>query len=440
MRSSNILIDVETGTEIIFDALEPAFTQTYNSDLIEYSRYLDGVHITDLVSPNQRQMQVVVRTTTPSDTRRKLDYYRMTGKPLVMFIAAEDSASQVIVKSVDYCHGKESAASIQISLACYGVEGHARMATDSRCYNDGEVSNDMFSLLGVPFHSLLGNAVKLDTVGEDVSWAVSGTNGNIEPGIYMMLVRARGTEYVLNDMGIRFRDSTDVRTIIFQNISVDTVTGYQWFAAIGTVLESSDGHNFSIMVFKTTNATNSLYIDAMAIFPTSGTITIPTYTITGPVPGIPGVVTPTSYVIDRFQLDTVAGPRAVPLTTLGGAAHTASTSASGFYEQSHAGGDVKTFYYDWNKSRYLRILAVNVACDTETTLTVYHCWRVLGAVKRLHAYTMTLTAAQAKAGVNTDYPIVLDVPHGTIGWIETRAADACTVSVNVVARYNSITF
>lgn len=440
MRSSNILIDVESGTEIIFDALEPAFTQTYNSDLVEYSRYLDGVHITDLVSPNQRQMQVVVRTTTPSDTRRKLDYYRMTGKPLVMFIAAEDSVSQVIVKAVDYSHGNESAASMQISLACYGIEGHCRLATDARCSTGGEVSNDMFSLLGVPFHSLLGNAIKLDAVGESVSFAISGANGNVDPGIYMMLVRARGTENVLNDMGVRFRDSTDVRTVIHQDISVDTITGYQWFAAIGTVLEVSDGNNFSVVVLKNTAATNSLYIDAMAIFPTSGTITIPTYTITGPVPGIPGVVSPTSYVIDQFQLDTVAGPRAVPLTTLGGAAHTASTSAAGFYEQSHAGGDVKTFYYDWNKNRYLRILAVNVACDTATTLTVYHCWRVLGAVKRLHAYTMTLTAAQAKAGVNTDYPIVLDVPHGTIGWIETRATDACTVSVNVMARYNSITF
>lgn len=440
MRSSNILIDVETGTEIIFDALEPALTQTYNSDLVEYSRYLDGVHITDLVSPNQRQMQVAVRTTTPSDTRRKLDYYRMTGKPLVMFIAAEDSASQVIVKSVDYSHGNETAASIQISLACYGIEGHCRLATDARCSTGGEVSNDMFSLLGVPFHSLLGNAIKLDAAGESVSFAISGANGGIEPGIYMMLVRARGTEYVLNDMGVRFRDSTDVRTVIHQDISVDTTTGYQWFAAIGTVLVASEGNNFSVVVLKNTAATNSLYIDALAIFPTSGTISIPTYTITGPVPGIPGVVTPTSYIIDQFQLDTVAGPRAVPLTTLGGTALTASTSAAGFYEQSHAGGDVKTFYYDWNKSRYLRILAVNVACDTETTLTVYHCWRVLGAVKRLHAYTMTLTAAQAKAGVNSDYPIVLDVPRGTIGWIETRATDACTVSVNVMARYNSITF
>lgn len=440
MRSSNVLIDVETATEIIFDALEPALSLTSTSDIVEYSRYLDGVHVSELISPNQRQMQVVVRTTTPSDTRRKLDYYRMTGKPLVMFIAAEDFASQVIVKSVDYSHGNETAASIQISLVCYGIEGHARLATDSRCYSDGEVSNDMFSLLGVPFHSLLGNAVKLDTVGEDVSWAITGTYGNIEPGIYMMLVRARGTEYVLNDMGIRFRDSTNVSTIIFQNISVDTVTGYQWFAAIGTVQPTSKGHNFSVMVIKTTAATNSLYIDAMAVFPTSGDITIPTYAITGPVPGIPGVITPTSYIIDQFQLDTVSGPRAVPLTTLAGAAHTASASSPGFYEQVHTGGDVKTFYYDWNKNRYLRILAVNVACDTATTLTVYHCWRVLGAVKRLHAYTMTLTAAQAKAGVNTDYPIVLDVPHGTIGWIETRATDACTVSVNVMARYDSITF
>lgn len=428
MGSSNVLIDVETATEIIFDALEPALSQTCTSDIVEYSRYLDGVRVSELISPNQRQMQVLVRTTTPSATRRKLDYYRLTGKPLVMMIAADDSISQVIIKSVDYSHGNETAASIQLSMVCYGIEGHVRLATDTRCTTTGASGSDS--------NSLLGNAVLLDTAGEYINFTLAGTGDNIEAGIYMMLVRARASSGVMSDMGVRLIDTTTVLTTIQQNISVDNI-GYTWYAAMGTVYPTSVGNNFRIHVLKNTASVNTLYVDALAIFPTSGSISIPVYTITGPIPGINP---PVSYIIDQFQVDTVSGPRAVPLTTLGGTALTASTSAAGFYEQSHAGGDVKTFYYDWNKSRYLRILSVNVSCDTETTLTVYHCWRVLGAVKRLHAYTMTLTAAQAKAGVNTDYPIVLDVPHGTIGWIETRAAGPCTVSVNVMARYNSITF
>lgn len=416
--AANVLLDVESGTEIIFDALEPSVVHTYVNDVVEYSRFEDGVHETIVSAANQRQIDITVRTTNPSNTRRLLDFFRSTGQPLVLLMGFDDFASEVVIKDFEMQRGNETATPISLSLAAYGTEGQMRLASDPRCTQSGATITADANAIG-------GYASVLDAAGDKVSFSFTSNGAYLPEGQYMILVRAKASAPISNDMILRFYDSDRDDHVILRTVSVDD-DGYAYYAAVGTASELNLDHTFQVYPQKLTASVNSISVDVIAYVATSGEIEIPDYTIA------------LSDITDEFALSTEAGPRAVPLTTIAGVPLDASTDAPGFYTYTFTSAGTKTFYYDWAKTRYLRIMSVNVASSVSAAMTVYHCWRVLGKVKYLWAYTMNLTAAQAYEGCNTDYPIVLDVPPGTIGWIEVHATAACTVSVNVMARYDSI--
>lgn len=415
---ANILLDVETGTEIIFDALVPTITHLYSNDTVEFSRFRDGKHKIKVTSPGQKQIEITIRTTTPSETRRLIDYYRTTGKPLVLLMGYDDSASEVVIKDAQYDRDNRTAAEITLTLAAYGVEGQMRLAADPRCAGAGGTVTSDANAIG-------GYSYVLNAAGEYISFSFTSSGAYLPADQYMIIVRAKASTPISNDLIIKMYDSSRGEYIILRAVSVST-SGYSYYVAVGTAQEDNLNHTVQVYPQKLTASVNSISVDVVAYVATSGDVEIPDYTIE------------LSDVTNEFQLSTEIGPRAVPLTTSTGDPLTASTDAPGFYTYEFSGAGTKTFYYDWNKTRYLRVMSVNVASSVSAAMTVYHCWRVLGAVKKLFAYTMELTAAQAYAGCNTDYPIVLDVPPGTIGWIEVHATAACTVSVNVMARYDSI--
>lgn len=137
---------------------------------------------------------------------------------------------------------------------------------------------------------------------------------------------------------------------------------------------------------------------------------------------------------DEFRR-TSGGPKAVPLTASDGTALTPDTDAPAFFTLAAAEAATLKFYVDHDGSRNIRINDINVTADDEVACTVALKWRVLGADKEKYAYAMSLTGTQAVGGANTAYPLIEDVPPGTIQWIEVATAGACTVAVNVMGRY-----
>lgn len=139
--------------------------------------------------------------------------------------------------------------------------------------------------------------------------------------------------------------------------------------------------------------------------------------------------------VDEFKQPNGNTPRGIPLTDAEGTVLTQDTDAPAFYKQAASGAETLSFFVDPDGSRYVRINDINVTADTEVALTVALKWKVLGANKEKYAYAMSLTGAQALGGINTAYPLIEDVPPGTIQVIEVATAGACTVAVNVMGRY-----
>lgn len=140
---------------------------------------------------------------------------------------------------------------------------------------------------------------------------------------------------------------------------------------------------------------------------------------------------------DEFKQEVGDKPRGIPLTDSGGTELTPDTDAPAFYKQTATGAETLDFYIDHDGSRYLRLIGINVTASASVTLDVALKWKVLGAEKEKYAYSMSLTGTQALAGVSTAYPLIEDVPPGTIQVLEVATGGAATVAVNVMGRYKA---
>lgn len=262
---SNLLLDPDTGTYLIFDELEEGIERTYANEVSNYKRFSDGQNISWIPSAGARELRLVFRSGDPKYTRRLLDYFRRKGKHLVLWLGTSDFASEIIINDFEEHKAIGGLVPYSMSYSCYGDMGQIRIAADPRC-TGGSISADV--------NAISGSKATLSTIGTQRYFTALAGELYLPADKYLVIVSAKGSNVVANDLKIGVYDVTASASVASSLLTVKT-TGYNLYIIEVTTTSALDGHTLKIYAEKATSSTNSISVDAISYLQTSGKIKYP---------------------------------------------------------------------------------------------------------------------------------------------------------------------
>jgi len=262
-KYTNVLLDYEGGIEILFSR-PPGTTFSYSNDVIEYVRRRDVKTVPHVSSAGVREISFQMETAASPTMERQLDYFRRSGKSLLLFLPLSNFASEIVIKDVDLVEQARTTQTFNISIYCFGVEGMSALANDPLC--DGEPVGADSDAMG-EYSAVLGEIWGLR------GFFVNADLFNMPAGNYTVYVRAVATTVVSNDLRIALHDPTAAEMVI-DSLKTCGTTAYTWYAASGTIDSANADHNVRVCAQKATATTNSIHVDMVAYVHASGLITI----------------------------------------------------------------------------------------------------------------------------------------------------------------------
>lgn len=266
MVFANILYDRSSGIEILF--VRPVGTSTgHENVIIDYPRSIDYKMVSWLSSAGIREIEFVMQVTT-SDTatmERTLDYFRSSGKSLLLFLPTMFFASEITIKDVQLVEQIATTQKYSVSAYCYGTEGISMLS------NSSGMSGATTNTTDANACSSLVTTLTTSAAYRRIPY-VSVDDIYLEAGTYTVWVRAKSSAGTTNDMTISVVDNTS-GSLASGSQTVPT-SAYLWYGLSVTVPTTSVGHTVNISATKATSATNTLYIDAISIVRSSGLIAI----------------------------------------------------------------------------------------------------------------------------------------------------------------------
>lgn len=266
MPSANILYDHDTGIEITF--YKPHGSATgHENVVIDYIRALDNKQVPWISSAGMREIEfdMQVEAVNTATMERTMDYFRRSGKHLLLFVPSLYFASEIVIQDVNLVEEIGTTQTYAVSAYCYGMEGISILANNSNVQTNVSYSADASSLGGtVATLAIEGDYVKLNSIPLDDIY--------LEAEYYTMWVRAKAVYDALEDAALEISDDTSGTLAIDTRAFNDTA--YEWRAMEVIILSTSEGHNIDFVVEKYTSATNTISVDAIAFVRGSGNITV----------------------------------------------------------------------------------------------------------------------------------------------------------------------
>lgn len=261
---TNILLDYEDSIEILF-TLPPGTALSYPNEVIEYVRASDVKTVPHISSAGMREINFQMQTNVSRTLERQLDYFRRSGKSLLLFIPTEKFASEIVITDVSLPEIVSTYQTFTISAYCYGVEGRAMLADDPSGFWVTATTPDA--------DSICGDVITLDTQTQYISIPnVPADNVFCIPADYTVWVRAKSSAGTADDLRIGINDTT------LGDLDIDyytvTTSAYAWYVLEGTIETTSEGNDITFYSWKETTETNDLYIDVIAFVHSSGLITV----------------------------------------------------------------------------------------------------------------------------------------------------------------------
>lgn len=266
MATANIFYDRTTNTEILFS--RPVGTSTgHENNVIDYLRVLDNKLVSWLSSSGVREIEysMVVETTNTATMERTMDYFRSSGRPFLLMLPTMFLASEITIKDIQLVEQIATTQTYKVSAICYGVEGVSMLSNSSGMTGTATNTTDTDSCSGlVTTLSAISEYRRIPYLSVDEIY--------LEPGNYVVWVRAKSTAGTANDMTISVVDNTSGS--LASGSRTVTSTGYAWYGLNVTVPDASLGHTINVEAIKATSGTNTLYIDSISIVRASGLITV----------------------------------------------------------------------------------------------------------------------------------------------------------------------
>lgn len=263
---TNVILDYENGTEIIF-SMPPGGEISYPNEVVDFIRSAKNRTESWISSAGMREIKFQMQTYSSPTLERQLDYFRRIGKSLLLFIPNIYFASEIVIHDVNLTEKCETTQTFDVSAYCYGIEGVSALATASIMY--GEPAS-------VPDADSIGGLVSpLYEIYHDIQGFESSTSNIYMPaGSWSIIVRAKSTVGTANDLFIRGHDPTAAEYFVNGTKTVGT-SGYQYYIANGTVDSNNvPDHLVQVYASKATTATNTIYVDLIAYVHASGLITV----------------------------------------------------------------------------------------------------------------------------------------------------------------------
>lgn len=263
---TNVLLDYENSTEIVF-CMPPGSEFVYTNEVVDFIRSAKNRTESWVSSAGMREVKFQVQTSTSPAIERQLDYFRRTGKSLLLFIPSLFFASEIVIDDVQLTVKCETTQTFDVSAFCFGIEGMSALATSSIMYGEPASVADS--------DSISGTVSPLYAIYHDIQGFESSTSNEYMPeGSWTIFVRAKSTAGTTNDLYIRGHDPTAAEFFINGTKTVST-SGYTWYAAAGSVDSNNvPDHLVQIYASKATAATNTIYVDLIAYVHASGLITV----------------------------------------------------------------------------------------------------------------------------------------------------------------------
>lgn len=261
---TNVLLDYEGGIEILFSR-PPGTTFSYSNDVIEYVRRRDVKTVPHVSSAGVREISFQMETAASPTLERQLDYFRRSGKSLLLFLPLSNFASEIIIKDVELTEQVQTTQTYTISAYCFGVEGMSVLVTDSIILGQTGTTADA--------DALGGYASRLYEIGSDTSYFEIVTGNFYMPaGTYYTIVRAKASATVTNDLNIGIQDLTAAE--YFANGLKTPTSSYTYYIAQGAADSANMDHSVLLYAHKDTATTNNIYVNMLAYVQASGLITV----------------------------------------------------------------------------------------------------------------------------------------------------------------------
>ena len=260
-----VLLDYENSMEILFSM--PVGTKlNYPNEVVDYIRSRDNKTVSWVSSAGVREVQFEMQTTTSPTLERQLDYFRKSGKSLLLFIPDIYFASEIVIKEADRTETIGTTQTFSVSAYCYGVEGMSMLTTDSTMFGESATTADS--------NAIGDYCSRLYEIYRDMrGFDVVADNVYMPAGNWNIIVRAKATTAVSNDLRLAIHDPT-AGELVINDLNTPGTSGYTYYIATGTIDSANFGHSVQVYAQKATTDTNDIYVDMICYVQASGLITV----------------------------------------------------------------------------------------------------------------------------------------------------------------------
>lgn len=254
-----LMYDPQSRMEIIFEQVMDGIDKTFVNEITNFRRYSDGTVESYLTAPGSRELTFNVKSSNPSDLRRKLYYLSRMKRRMILILGTYDFASEVVIKSFYETEGKAIEYPFEINVSCFGDLGQIMVGADTRLSGADPVADS---------NALGGYAIPLSSSGSQASMTLVANDIYMSAGAYMLVLRARSSAGIANDLDLYLYD-IDLSAIEITSTHTISAGGYAYYLAEGSIDSANAGNTILIYAEKATAATNTIYVDMLAYIQSS---------------------------------------------------------------------------------------------------------------------------------------------------------------------------
>ena len=262
---TNILLDYENSIEILFTLL-PGTTLSYPNEVIEYVRASDVKTVPHISSAGMREISFQMQTNVSKTLERQLDYFRRSGKSLLLFIPTEKFASEIVITDVSLPEIVSTYQTFTINAYCYGVEGQSYLASDS------DVILSANATLTADSNALGGYTAKFLSNTDNMFFSTVADNVFVPAGNYLIVGRAKSKNSVAD--GVLVGALTTYGVPLGTDTFTASTSAYGYYVVAGTLPIAQYGATVNTLVQQWGTDSNEIYSDLVAYVHSSGLITI----------------------------------------------------------------------------------------------------------------------------------------------------------------------